>query len=101
MNKEALNNLQELLSQLKHNFNGYLTEILENMDITDNAFEDIIDLAENLEETHEFVTDELTEILADLDAKISPEENLEAYETMHNRVLEVQKTLLKGTEYNP
>jgi len=49
LNKDTLNNLQEILSQLKHNFNRTLTEILENMDITDNAFEDIIDFVENLD----------------------------------------------------
>jgi hypothetical protein len=39
-------------------------------------------------------TDELTEILADMDAKISPEDDSEAYEKMHERTIRVQKILL-------
>jgi hypothetical protein len=39
-------------------------------------------------------TDELTEILADMDAKISPENDSEAYKEMHERTIRVQKILL-------
>lgn len=51
-------------------------------------------------EDWEIVTDELAEVLADLDAYIDPINNLEAYHIMHERVLNVQKILLKNTEWN-
>ena len=41
------------------------------------------------------ITDEMTEVLADFDARINPDTHPEAYDCMHNRAIKIQLALLE------